>query len=190
MRHPDGRHAVLDAAGNVLGLHNSLQSAQRQMGDYYEPQGSAGIPENTFKPPMPGDFQNAPMSNAAPVAVQQAAYQNAADMPVHPAVAMGAAAPGPPGSQLAAGMAMGKMWAAGHPNATPQDYAHAANALRQVQASMQPAQMPAGTAGVQAKMQAQQDLARRAAIQAQQAKATQSQTGRTATMPSMPALHG
>lgn len=52
-RHPDGRHAVLDAAGGLLGLHNSLASAQRHMSDYYEPQGSKDmVPKNTFQPPQ------------------------------------------------------------------------------------------------------------------------------------------
>lgn len=34
-RQQDGRHAVMDASGAVLGLHNSPWSAARQMHDYF-----------------------------------------------------------------------------------------------------------------------------------------------------------
>lgn len=42
-RMPDGRHAVKNAAGMVVGMHNSPFSAARQVHEYYGPT-SAGKP--------------------------------------------------------------------------------------------------------------------------------------------------
>src|SRR5579871_4562351 len=40
-RMPDGRYHVMDEQGNVLGKHNSVFSAARQIHEYYGPQDSA-----------------------------------------------------------------------------------------------------------------------------------------------------
>jgi hypothetical protein len=36
-RQPDGRHAVMDAGGAVMGMHKSPFSAARQLHDYFGP---------------------------------------------------------------------------------------------------------------------------------------------------------
>jgi len=74
-RHPDGRHAVLDAAGGLLGLHNSLASAQRHMSDYYEPQGSKDmVPKNTFQPPQQPPQQQEMAAMHAMAATQEGGH--------------------------------------------------------------------------------------------------------------------
>lgn len=100
-RHPDGRHAVLDAEGNLLGLHNSLASAQRQVQDYYpevaqelgqakakqsSPKGGIPVPQGGA--PAPGQVQA--MGGQAPNPMDnQAANQMAALQGQHPGAAMG-----------------------------------------------------------------------------------------------------
>ncbi len=64
-RNPDGRHAVMDQNGNLLGLHNSHQSALRQVGDYY------GAPHQATP-------QALSQQQAQPAAPQQATPQNLA----------------------------------------------------------------------------------------------------------------
>lgn len=165
VRHHDGRHAVLDGQGNILGLHNSLQSAQRQMGDYYEPQGSAGIPQNTFQPPTPGNPQGpggnpqAPGFQApqAPVAVQQAAFQEALPAPAQPVGS-------PQGFQepLPGGWMQGA--AAAHQGAVP---------MGPIQGGL-PALKPNAAQIMQGRMQAMQDAQQRMAMQqAQQRRGAQ-----------------
>lgn len=66
-RHPDGRHAVMDQAGRLVGLHNSHQSALRQMGDYY------GAPHRPAPTELGGTTApaEAPAQQQAPAPVQQ-----------------------------------------------------------------------------------------------------------------------
>lgn len=66
-RHPDGRHAVMDQAGRLVGLHNSHQSALRQMGDYY------GAPHRPAPAEMGGETAPAEAPQAAAPAQQQSA---------------------------------------------------------------------------------------------------------------------
>lgn len=55
---PDGRHAVLDAYGNVLGQHNSLASATRQVQDYFT---GAPAQQGAQPAPMAGGIGMQPM---------------------------------------------------------------------------------------------------------------------------------
>lgn len=55
-RMPDGRYHVMDAGGQVLGMHNSPWSAARQMHEYYG--GGAGPEGATGPAPVgPGDVE-------------------------------------------------------------------------------------------------------------------------------------
>lgn len=57
-RQADGRHAVMDAGGAVLGIHKSPWSAARQMHDYFG--GGAGPEDATGPAPVAeGDVQPA-----------------------------------------------------------------------------------------------------------------------------------
>lgn len=80
-RHPDGRHAVMDQAGRLVGLHNSHQSALRQMGDYY------GAPHRPATTEMGGAAAPAEAPQAqqqAPAPVQQDMNIGAALIHAHP----------------------------------------------------------------------------------------------------------
>lgn len=59
-RQADGRHAVMDATGKMLGLHKSPWSAARQMHDYYGPGPSdqvAVAPEMPKPPAAPKPYK-------------------------------------------------------------------------------------------------------------------------------------
>lgn len=43
-RQPDGRHHVMDASGQVLGKHNSVFSAARQVHEYHTPKKAKPVP--------------------------------------------------------------------------------------------------------------------------------------------------
>lgn len=62
-RQQDGRHAVMDAKGTILGLHNSPWSAARQMHDYFG--GGAGPGAATGPAPVAGDQEPAREAAAA-----------------------------------------------------------------------------------------------------------------------------
>lgn len=75
-RQPDGRHAVTDASGNVLGLHNSPVSAARQVSSYLgaptaEPM-EPGVQHTLAGTPAPGAPGPMVMSPAQQIAAQQA----------------------------------------------------------------------------------------------------------------------
>lgn len=85
---PDGRHAVMNEQGQVVGLHNSLKSAQRQLEDYYTPQPEAPGSAGSGAAAAPA----AQLPNAAPLQQAQAALMahqvGAAQVPA-PVVAPG-----------------------------------------------------------------------------------------------------
>lgn len=61
-RERDGRHTLTDADGNVLGRHNSVWSAARQLHDYYGGSSSdqpATSADAELKPVEPGDVEPA-----------------------------------------------------------------------------------------------------------------------------------
>jgi hypothetical protein len=145
-RHPDGRHAVMDQNGNLVGLHNSLQSAQRQLADYYEaphmgtPQalGQLANQAATSQPSAQPLGQLAhqgqvPQQPAPPAAgygqAQQLASAQAAPAYGHAALqaAGGAMAHTPTPQDIAAGERFGAALIHAHPFANPQqlvDFAH------------------------------------------------------------------
>lgn len=104
-RHHDGRHAVHGPDGSLLGLHNSVASAQRQMQDYYPGQGAS-------VQPLAARAQASDMALQAEKAKQSAGPQVQA--PVIGTLQPGGAAPIPPmGNQMQA--LQGAMQ--GHPGA-------------------------------------------------------------------------
>lgn len=72
-RMPDARYHVMDANGQVLGMHNTPWSAARQMHEYYsdqsdsgeggESQGGMGVDEH---PPVPRPAIPRPKKDTAP----------------------------------------------------------------------------------------------------------------------------
>jgi hypothetical protein len=61
-RQADGRHHVMDAEGQVLGKHNSVFSAARQVHEYHTP------PKQKKKaPPVPRPTLPRPPESTAPV---------------------------------------------------------------------------------------------------------------------------
>lgn len=140
-RHPDGRHAVMDQTGALLGLHNSHQSALRQMADYYS------------APHQSTPQELAQTMNAQPM------------QPAHQAPAQAAQVPHAPTPQdMAAGMNFGAALIHAHPHANPDQLIafahqmgqeHAQNALG---AYSQQQPMAGGQAGLQDKMKAQEAL--------------------------------
>lgn len=118
-RQPDGRHAVTDAQGNVLGLHNSPVSAARQVSSYF------GQP--TAEAMEPG-VQHTLAGTPAPTNQDLAA-----------GMAYGAAHSAPPSNaDLAAGMAYG---AANH-GVVPPAYTSQLQAMQQQLGNRLAAQAP------------------------------------------------
>jgi hypothetical protein len=134
-RHPDGRHAVMDQTGRLVGLHNSHQSALRQIGDYY------GAPHR----PAPAEMEAAP---------QDQAQEPQAAAPAHGLTPT----PMPP-------VNVGAALIHAHPHANPDQLIAFAHQMGQAQAGQtplgafgaEPAQGGGATA-LQGKLQGQQQL--------------------------------
>lgn len=62
-RQSDGRHHVMDGDGQVLGKHNSVFSAARQVHEYHAPKKS----KKDKNPPVPRPMLPRPVESTAPV---------------------------------------------------------------------------------------------------------------------------
>lgn len=146
-RMPDGRVGVLDQYGKLVGMHNSHQSALRQLGDYY------GQPHAGTNPEMQAQAQPqggmAPAPTTGPVGAEMTAMHQAQQ----PAVQIGTAAHTPTPQDMKAGMDFGASLIHQHPFANPHQLVafahqmgqeHGQNALGQVAGGMAP---PAGQMG-------------------------------------------